>query len=101
MNWKEHLKGLHTTGLVKAPQLVLLATYNADGGGMAVAEVTRLTGLSGAHTSTAVESLELRRFIERRFPARDGRTVTLYLTATGRAQAEAMLTAIRQVAQPT
>lgn len=88
------LPGLHASGLVKAPQVLLLALLTPDGSGTSHAELITRTRLGGAHISTCLIALENSWFVERRYPLRDGRTVSIYLTAPGKKRAEAMLRAL-------
>ena len=88
------LPGLHDSGLVKAPQVIMLALLTADGSGTAHADIMRRTNLGAAHISTCLVSLEKLWFVERRYPLRDGRTINVYLTAPGKKRAETMLRAL-------
>ncbi len=88
------LPGLHDSGLVKAPQVIMLALLTADGSGTSHADIMHRTNLGAAHISTCLVALEKLWFVERRYPLRDGRTINVYLTAPGKKRAEVMLAAL-------
>lgn len=90
------LPGMLSSGLVKAPQITLLALLNDNNAGTPHAELARLTMLSPAHVSTCLSQLEAGMLIEKRYPARDGRTITIYLTDSGKKKALAMLASMHQ-----
>lgn len=94
MRHYDYLFQLHASGLVKAPQVVLLAVLTPDGTGVAFGDVVCRTGLSPSHASMAIDSLTKARLLEKRYPLRDGRTVTAYLTPVGVVRATGMLRAI-------
>lgn len=85
---------LHASGLVKVPQVVLLAALTKDGTGVPFNEITLRAGISASHASTAVDALAKARMLEKRYPLRDGRTVTVYLTPDGVRRASEMLRAL-------
>ena len=87
---------LHASGLVKAPQVVLLAALTPDRSGVPFGDVVHRTGLSPSHTSTALDGLVKSRLAEKRYPLRDGRTITVYLTPAGAEKAFGMLAALNQ-----
>ena len=95
MNHYHLLPGLHESGLVKAPQVLLLALLTTDGSGTHHADLMTRARLGAAHISTCLVSLEREWLVERRYPLRDGRTVNIYLTAPGKKRAETMLAALR------
>ncbi len=88
------LPGLSESGLVKAPQVLLLALLTKDGSGTSHAELITRTRLKGAHISMCLAAMEKAWLVERRFPLRDGRTIRIYLTAPGKKRSETMLTAL-------
>jgi DNA-binding MarR family transcriptional regulator len=88
------LPELHDSGLVKAPQVIMLALLTADGSGTSHADVMRRTNLGAAHISTCLAALEKLWLVERRYPFRDARTISVYLTAPGKKRAETMLAAL-------
>jgi DNA-binding MarR family transcriptional regulator len=90
------LPGLLSSGLVKAPQITLLALLNDNNAGTAHTELVRLTTLSPAHVSTCLSQLETGMLIEKRYPARDGRTINIYLTESGKKKALVMLASMSQ-----
>jgi DNA-binding MarR family transcriptional regulator len=79
--------------MVKAPQITLLAVYHPQDIRLSVTDLGKLTGLSAAHASTAIKALVDSGKMVRHYPARDRRTVTLYLTPQGKTAAEKMLEA--------
>lgn len=88
------LPALHASGLVKAPQVLLLALLTTDGSGTSHSELISRTKLGASHISMCLKSLEQDWFVERRYPLRDGRTINIYLTAPGKKRAQTMLTAL-------
>lgn len=88
------LPELYASGLVKAPQILLLALLTADGSGTSHAGIMARSGVAAAHVSTCLAALEKQNEIERRYPLRDGRTINIYLTALGKKRAEQMLQAL-------
>lgn len=96
MEWKDQLQPLYASGLVKAPQIALLALYHERGAGSGLTRVTERTGLSLAHASTAVDALERKGLAIRHRPVRDGRTIAVYLTDRGKEVARGMLRALAE-----
>jgi DNA-binding MarR family transcriptional regulator len=89
------LPALHESGLVKAPQVLLLGLLTTNNEGTSHAELMTRVGLPAAHVSTCLTALEKAWLVERRYPLRDGRTINIYLTAPGTRRAEVMLAALR------
>jgi DNA-binding MarR family transcriptional regulator len=89
------LPALHESGLVKAPQVLLLGLLTANNEGTSHTDLMVRTGLPAAHISTCLAALEKAWLVERRYPLRDGRTINVYLTAPGTRRAEAMLIALQ------
>lgn len=88
------LHGLHSTALMKTPQVIMLRLYTADGSGATPAEITKTTGLPKSTVSMAIDQLEKMHIVERRVHARDRRVNNIYLTASGRVNTEHMLNAM-------
>jgi DNA-binding MarR family transcriptional regulator len=88
------LHGLHHTDLMKAPQVIMLRLFTADGSGATPAEITKTTGLPKSTVSMALDQLDKMSIIDRRVQARDLRVSSIYLTTTGRANTENMLNAM-------
>lgn len=84
------LHRLHESGLIRAPQIVMLRLLTADLSGAPPTAIARSTGLTMSAVSMAVSSLEESGIIERRFINSDLRSVMLYLTEEGRRKAVAM-----------
>lgn len=88
------LQKLHRSDLMKAPQVIMLSLYTADGSGATPAKIARITGLSKSTVSMALDQLENTNVVERRFQARDRRKTSIFLTAAGRIDTEDMLNAM-------
>lgn len=95
MDHYDILPTLYASGLVKAPQIVLLALLTLDGSGTRSSTMPRRTGLTWSHISTSITKLEHLGLAERRFPIRDGRAVTVYLTSSGKKMTKDMLRALQ------
>jgi DNA-binding MarR family transcriptional regulator len=91
-----NVKQLYMSGLVKAPQAIMVACYSKHGEGSNVGDLIDATGVGKAHVSTLLRQMEARGTIEKSSEYRDKRKAVVYLSAEGEKAAAGMLAAIEK-----
>jgi DNA-binding MarR family transcriptional regulator len=94
---KSPLRDLYASGLVKAPPLVLLALLPNYCAGMLIGEIADQLGVSNPTASMAINTLARCGMLERRYPFRDQRQVSVHLTEKGKQEAVRMRDALAAV----
>lgn len=90
-----HLREVYTRKLIHGPQLLLMVLYNRTCEGRTPSNVAELTGMEPATISMAKKLLKKQEYIEVVFPARDGRTALMRLTASGAKEARLLWSSLR------
>jgi DNA-binding MarR family transcriptional regulator len=90
---------LHDSGLVRAPQIIMLRLLTSDLSGASPTAIALSTGLSKTAVSMALSALVVAALVERRYMSRDQRSVMMYLTDEGRGKAAAMQEAVEGFAE--
>ena len=88
------LPALYKSGLVKAPTVLLLALKVCRAPNMLSTELADVIGVNTTTVSMAINALAKDGMVERRYPYRDRRQVSLHLTPKGDYAATGMLNAL-------
>ena len=73
--------------VLTGPKMLLLMLSNRKQGGHIMADLAKVSGLSHPTLNAAKKALEKEDLVEEHYPMRDKRTVKIYLTEKGRAEA--------------